>query len=83
MLKGGRRVLREGMIHVDWSELTMSMMREKQFEACERRLLSYPSVGLFSEEATEVEEATEAESTAPAEEGAARIGAGRRRARRS
>lgn len=43
------------MIHVDWCEMTMSMMREKQFEACERRLLSYPSVGLFSEEATELD----------------------------
>jgi len=55
MLKGGRRVLREGMIHADWSELTMSMMREKQFEACERRLCAHPGVGLFSLEATELD----------------------------
>jgi len=48
-------VLREGMIHADWSELTMSMMREKQFEACERRLCAHPGVGLFSLEATELD----------------------------
>ena len=48
-------MLREGMCHVDWCEMTMSMMREKQFEACERRLFAYPSVGLFSEEATELD----------------------------
>lgn len=41
------------MLHVDWCEMTMSMMREKQFEACERRLFAYPSVSLFSEEATD------------------------------
>ena len=43
------------MLHVDWGEMTMSMMREKQFEACERRLFAYPSVGLFSHEATELD----------------------------
>lgn len=43
------------MLHVDWCEMTMSMMREKQFEACERRLFAYPSVGLFSDEATEAD----------------------------
>jgi len=43
------------MLHVDWCEMTMSMMREKQFEACERRLFACPSVGLFSEEATELD----------------------------
>ena len=43
------------MLHVDWGEMTMSMMREKQFEACERRLFAYPSVGLFSQEATELD----------------------------
>lgn len=48
-------MLREGMLHVDWCEMTMSMMREKQFEACERRLFAFPSVGLFSEEATELD----------------------------
>ena len=29
----------------------MSMMREKQFEACERRLFAHPGVGLFAPEA--------------------------------
>lgn len=48
-------MLREGMLHVDWCEMTMSMMREKQFEACERRLFAYPPVALFSEEATELD----------------------------
>jgi len=48
-------VLREGMLHVDWCEMTMSMMREKQFEACERRLFAYPSVSLFAEDATELD----------------------------
>ena len=33
----------------------MSMMREKQFEACERRLFAHPGVSLFSQEATELD----------------------------
>ena len=48
-------MLREGMLHADWCEMTMSMLREKQFEACERRLFACPSVGLFSEEATDLD----------------------------
>lgn len=48
-------MLREGILHDDWSELTMSMMREKQFEACERRLFAHPGVSLFSSEATEAD----------------------------
>ena len=39
----------------DWCEMTMSVLREKQFEACERRLSSYPRVSLFSPEATEAD----------------------------
>ena len=35
--------------------MTMSMMREKQFEACERRLFAHPGVGLFAPEATEAD----------------------------
>lgn len=46
-------MLREVTVHADWCEMTMSMMREKQFEACERRLFSHPGVGLFSDEATQ------------------------------
>ena len=46
-------MLREGMQNMDWCEMTMSMMREKQFEACERRLFSYPCIALFSDDATE------------------------------
>ncbi len=37
----------------DWAEKTMSMLREKQFEACERRLSAYPPVNLFSPDATD------------------------------
>ncbi len=48
-------MLREGMLHADWCEMTMSMLREKQFEACERRLFAYPEVGLFADEATELD----------------------------
>ncbi|MEG0269717.1 MAG: hypothetical protein RR653_02600 [Clostridia bacterium] len=48
-------MLREVSAHVDWCEMTMSMMREKQFEACERRLFAHPSAALFAEEATEAE----------------------------
>ena len=48
-------MLREGLLHADWSDRTMSMMREKQFEACERRLFAHPGVCLFSPEATELD----------------------------
>ena len=48
-------MLREGMLHTDWCDMTMSMMREKQFEACERRLFAHPGVSLFSESATEAD----------------------------
>ena len=48
-------MLREATVHVDWGEKTMSMLREKQFEACERRLNAHPSIGLFSPEATSQE----------------------------
>ena len=46
-------MLREVTVHADWCEMTMSMMREKQFEACERRLFDHPSVSLFSDRATD------------------------------
>ncbi|MDD3336880.1 MAG: hypothetical protein PHI98_15430 [Eubacteriales bacterium] len=48
-------MLREVTVHADWCEMTMSMMREKQFEACERRLFAHPSVALFSEAATDMD----------------------------
>ena len=48
-------MLREVTVHADWCEMTMSMMREKQFEACERRLSAHPGVSLFSDEATEAD----------------------------
>ena len=46
-------MLREVTIHVDWAEKTMSMMREKQFEACERRLFAQRNPGLFAPEITD------------------------------
>lgn len=46
-------MLRETTVHVDWCEKTMSMLREKQFEACERRLSVHPKISLFSPEATD------------------------------
>ena len=48
-------MLRESTVHTDLSEMTMSMMREKQYEACERRLFAHPSAALFSAEATELD----------------------------
>ena len=48
-------MLLESTVHTDLSEMTMSMMREKQYEACERRLFAHPSAALFSAEATELD----------------------------
>lgn len=33
---------------LNWCEKTMSVLREKQLEACEKRLSGYPQMGLFS-----------------------------------
>ncbi len=43
-------MLREASVthDTDWAEKTMSELREKQFEACERRLSAFPAMGLFS-----------------------------------
>ena len=46
-------MLREATAHADWCENTMSMLKEKQFEACEQRLYAHPSIGLFSKEVKE------------------------------
>ncbi len=50
-------MLREAYVahEADWYEKTMSMLREKQFEACERRLSTYPDVSLFAPEATDAD----------------------------
>lgn len=48
-------MLREVTVHADWCEMTMSMMREKQFEACERRLFAHPGIALFAPEATDAD----------------------------
>ncbi|MCE5342718.1 MAG: hypothetical protein LLF96_03900 [Eubacteriales bacterium] len=53
-------MLREAYVahDADWYEKTMSMLREKQFEACERRLSTYPDVSLFSPDATDTDAQT-------------------------
>jgi hypothetical protein len=38
----------EGLRALNWCEKTMSVLREKQLEACEKRLSSHPKAGLFS-----------------------------------
>lgn len=49
-------MLRESVVHpTDWQNSTMSVMREKQIEACEKRLSSYPQTSLFSETATDAD----------------------------
>ncbi len=50
-------MLREASVahEADWYEKTMSMLREKQFEACERRLSTYPEGGLFDPGTTDAQ----------------------------
>lgn len=49
-------MLRESITHpINWLGYTMSMMREKQIEACEKRLSSHPRIALFSDNATELD----------------------------
>lgn len=49
-------MLRETSPHaMDWCEKTMSVIRERQFEACQRRLSVYPGVNLFSPTATDTD----------------------------
>lgn len=49
-------MLREATVHtMDWCEMTMSVIRERQLEACEKRLADYPRIGLFSEWATDAD----------------------------
>ena len=38
----------ESVSALNWCEKTMSVLREKQLEACEKRLSAYPKTGLFS-----------------------------------
>ena len=49
------RLLREAVIHGDPFDMTMTMLRIKQFEACERRLSTAPRVALFSDSATDAD----------------------------
>lgn len=48
-------MLREVSINNDWCDKTMSLMRERQFEACERRLWSRVDHGLFSPDTTDAD----------------------------
>ena len=42
-------MLRESNIQkLDWVDKTMSVLRTRQLEACEKRLAAFPAVGLFS-----------------------------------
>lgn len=47
------RLLREAVIHGDPFDMTMTMLRIRQFEACERRLSAFPGVALFDGKATD------------------------------
>ena len=47
----------------EWAEKTMSVLREKQYEACERRLSALPAIGLFSPLATDAQAQTSLESS--------------------
>jgi len=38
----------ESISALNWCEKTMSVLREKQLEACEKRLSGYPKIGLFN-----------------------------------
>ena len=49
------RLLREAVIHGDPFDMTMTMLRIKQFEACERRLSVCPKIALFSDQATDAD----------------------------
>ena len=52
-------MLREASPHaMDWCEKTMSVIRERQFEACQRRLSVYPVVNLFAPAATDADAQT-------------------------
>ncbi len=48
-------MLRESFIHGEAFDMTMSMLRAKQFEACERRLHACPQKALFSTDATDAD----------------------------
>ena len=47
------RLLRENFVHGEVFDMTMSMLRLKQYEACERRLYDYPTAALFSASVTD------------------------------
>lgn len=49
------RLLREAVIHGEPFDMTMTMLRIKQFEACERRLSVCPKIALFSDQATDAD----------------------------
>ncbi len=47
-------MLRVATAHpMDWCESTMSVLRERQLEACEKRLANHPGIGLFASNATD------------------------------
>lgn len=51
-------MLREGNTHaLTWADKTMSVIRSRQLEACEQRLLRLPTTGLFSDRSETLAEA--------------------------
>ncbi len=48
-------LLREAVAHSDPYDMTMTMLRIKQFEACERRLSAFPQKALFSDTVTDAD----------------------------
>lgn len=51
-------MLREGNTHaLTWADKTMSVIRTRQLEACEQRLLRLPTSGLFSKDGERLAEA--------------------------
>lgn len=46
-------MLREKIYSGSWRERTLTVLREKQFDACERRFLKYPQYALFDEGLTD------------------------------
>lgn len=53
--KDVKHLLRESFLHAEAFDMTMSMLRLKQVEACERRLFNCPEKALFDADATDTD----------------------------
>ncbi len=48
-VEGGTRLLRETNVNrLHWADKTMSLLRQQQLEACEKRLIALPAFGLYT-----------------------------------